>query len=171
MVTFHKNWWFDWRNADAAAAIAIVIESPYKHLRMPRRRTCTRGYTNSSRRARSLGPRRTSSTRMRTSQNTRRMHHGGIAMIESTQTDPFNDGDIRKDVSLHRASSNDNMYADESGDTGEWIFQRLMLSLFLNSWEWWGGKTLISKNKNKKEQKNTFFGPFSSSVKPQRSNQ
>ena len=130
MLTFHKNWWFDWRNADAAAAIAIVIESPYKHLRMPRRRTCTRGYTNSSRRARSLGPRRTSSTRMRTSQNTRRMHHGGIAMIESTQTDPFNDGDIRKDVSLHRASSNDNMYADESGDTGEWIFQRLMLSLF-----------------------------------------
>ena len=36
---------------------------------------------------------------------------------------------------------------------------------FLNSWEWWGGKTLISKNKNEKERKKTRFSAFSAAAK------
>ena len=219
MLNFYKNWWFDWKFAGAAAAIAIVIESPYKHQRLPRRGTCTRRSKSSSQSARSPGPMRTSSEirmplnrrdttlessrmkwpessctlktrskaettitssqmrgppgstgklRVRTSQSTRRMHHDGTAAFESALTYHLNDGDIREGVSLHRASSNDNKYADESGDTGVWIFERLMISLFelLGMVGW---QNAHFNEQKQKRTKNTFFGPFSSSVKPQRS--
>ena len=131
MLTFCKNWWFDWKYASAAAATAIVIESFYQH-------------------------------------------HGGTAAFESVLTYHLNswsnevhDGDNKAGVTLHRASSKDNEYADESGDIGVWIFQHLMISLFdLLAMVGWQNAHF---NKQKQKNKNTFFGPLSRSAKPQRS--
>ena len=76
-------------------------------------------------------------------------------------TDHLNDGDTNKDVNLDRASSDDR-YADKSGDTGAWFFQRLAIPLFvlMRMVEWQNAHFKKIKKPKRGKTEKLVFRPF-----------
>ena len=129
MLTIYKNWGVRLDLRRCCRCDCDRGQAPLHEPMTQKRRTCTWRSTSGLQRTRSWRPRRTSSTRRETSEITRRTHQDGIA-IDPVLIDHANDGDIGEAVDMNRASSNGNIHADDSGVTGVWIFQSLMLPLF-----------------------------------------